>query len=269
MQLKFKTVEEAPEDLREFLKETTEGDEKLFTVTMVAKNRLDQFRDNNTNLAKKVEGLDVFQAKLKPLIPEGKTEEDLINEVKELRAVAQQVKDGKIKGSDQIEVEVNNRTEAMKRAHDETVQNLTREVHKWKTSAESTDQKYKQSVLDMAVSIAAGDAAIGVNPKALPHILSAARGVFVVDENGKMLPKDAGGNTIWGEDGATPMTISEWLKKLRSTDEYFFLGSNGGGAGGGGGEGKGLGGMTPSEIAKLTPRQKIDLANRHAAGQRT
>ena len=267
MQLKFKTKEEAPEELHEHLKEVTEGEEKFFSVTMVAKQRLDQFRDNNTNLSKKVEGLDAFQAKIKPLIPEGKTEDDLLAEIKELRDVAQKVKDGKIKGSDQIEVEVNSRTEAMKRAHDETVQNLTRDALKWKTAAETVDHKYRQSVIEAAVSIAAGDPKVGVNPKAMPHILSAARGVYVVDDNGKMLPKDSGGNTIWSEDGTTPMTISEWLKKLRSTDEYFFLGSSGGGAGGGNGDGKGMGGLSQAEIAKLPAMERLKLANRHGNGQ--
>lgn len=265
MQLKFKTKEEAPEELREFLKETDDGEAKVFTVTMVAKQRLDQFRDNNTNLSKKVEQTESFVQKFKPLIPEGKTEEDLLKEISDLRAVAQQVKDGKIKGSDQIEVEVNNRTEAMKRAHDETVQNLTREVGRWKTQAEAVDQKYRQSVVEMAVSTAASDPKIGVNPKALPHILSAARSVFVVDDSGKMLPKDSGGNTIWGEDGATPMTITEWLKKLRSTDEYFFLGSGGGGAGGGNGDK--VNGMSAADLAKLPAMERLKLANRQTSGR--
>lgn len=268
MQVKFNTKEEAPEELREYLKEAEVEGKKVFAVTMVAKQRLDQFRDNNTALSKDKEILTSVVGKFKPLIPEGKTEDDLLKEISDLRALQQQVKDGTIKGSDAIKAEVESRTEAMKRAHDETVQNLTREVGKWKETAGSLDQKFRQMTIDQAVNLAASDPKIGVNPKALTHVMSAARGVFQVDEHGKLIPKDAGGNTIWGEDGSTPMTITEWLKKLRTTDEFFFLGSNGGGAGGGSNDGKGLGGLSQAELNKLSPMERLKLANRDSNGRR-
>jgi hypothetical protein len=262
MKQNFKTKEEAPEELREFLKETEVEGVKAFSVSLVAKDRLDQMRESNLALSREKEGVTPVLGKFQKLLQKDKTVDDLITEVSELREVAQQVKDGKIKGSKEIEAEVTARTEAMKRANEETSQALLRENAALKQKVDISEAKYRQTIVDNAVMAAAADPKIGINPKAMSHVINAARGVFEVDEKGSLTPKDGGGNTMFGEDGVKPMTIGEWFKKLRTTDEFFFLGSSGGGAGGGGGSEKKLGGMTAAELAKLSPTERIRLANR-------
>lgn len=256
----FKTKDEVPAELQEFVKEEQDGDTTVWTVSLEPAARLKEFRDNNTNLAKKSESLQGIVDKLKPLLGDEPDLDAILSEVTELRGIKQQVDDGKIKGTDSIEAEVAKRTDAMRKAHDETVQALKTENATLKAKVSESVGKYKTAVLDNAVSIAASDTAIGVNPKALPHVINAARGVFEVGDDGKMTAKDPGGNTRWGEDGSTPMTITEWLKELKTTDSFFFLGSTGGGAGGGGDSD--INGMSAADIAKLPAEERLRLANR-------
>jgi hypothetical protein len=263
MKIKYKTADEAPEEIREFLKEETEGDAKFLAVSVVAKSRLDEMRVNNTKLSTEKEALAAQVATLVKFVPEGKTAEDLGKELEELRALGTQVKDGKIKGTDAIEGEVTKRTEAMRTAHDTTVQQLTKDVKKWQDAALASDSKFKQTVVDNAVMAAASDPKVGINPKAMGHVLATARQTFQVQDNGQLLAKDSGGNTVWGEDGATPMSISEWFKKLRVTDEFFFNPSTGGGASGGTGNG-GSGGLSAAELAKMSPMDRLKFANKTA-----
>jgi hypothetical protein len=87
--------------------------------------------------------------------------------------------------------------------------------------------------------------------------------VFKVDANGQLVAKD-GDAIIYGADGATPMSPSEWVRgKLREQAPYFYKNSSGGGATGGGtaGDAK-FGGMAEAEFRKLAPEKKLALANK-------
>lgn len=260
--LKFKTKDEVPEEFQEFAKEVEEGDAKVWVINVEPAARVKDFRDRNVEQSKKIETLESVVEKIKPLLGEDGEVDPLLTEVTELRGLKQQVDDGKITAKTDIEAEVTKRTEAMRSAHNETVQALKAENSQLKTAKAESDSKYKMAVLDNAVSIAASDTAIGANPKALPHLINAARSVFEIGDDGKMTAKDAGGNTRWGEDGSTPMTITEWLKEMKTTDPFFFLPSNGGGAGGG--ADSDIKGMSAAELAKLSPMEKLRLANRQS-----
>lgn len=266
--LTYKTKEEVPAELQDYAKEVkAEGsDEVSFVVALEPATKLSEFRDNNVSLAKSNEELKAKASILDKILGEDQEADAFITELGELRGLKQQVDDGKIKGADNIETEVNKRVEAMKRANEETVQNLQRENAGLKDALTASDNKFKMSVIDTAIMSAASDPDVGVNMKAMPHILNAARQVFVVEEeNGRtnLKPQDTGGNTLFGEDGSSPMTVTEWFKKLKETDPFFFLGSTGGGAGGGDGKAE-YGGMSQVEFQKLSPQEKLRIANRQA-----
>jgi hypothetical protein len=98
----------------------------------------------------------------------------------------------------------------------------------------------------------------GVRPEALPDVLERAYRLYKV-ENGALIPKQ-GEATIFGANGADPMSPAEWLVKLRDQAPHYFKGNGGGGAAGGR-EGEKLGGFSHAEIAKLSPEAKLALAN--------
>lgn len=264
--LTFKTKAEVPAELADHVKEVkAEGSEEVtYVVSLEPAARVKEFRDKNLELAKANEQLTAAAKAIEPLlVGDDASIENVVSELTELRALKQKVDDGKIKGAENIEAEIASRTEAMRRAHDDTVKALTTEVSTLKKANAESDAKYKMSIVDRAVMEASGNPDIGVDPRAMPHILNAARGVFTVaEENGRtaLKPQDAGGNTMFGEDGASPMSVTEWFKKLKESDPFFFKSSTGGGAQGG--DGKDFGGMSAAEFQKLSPMEKLRIANR-------
>lgn len=261
--LNYKTKAEVPAELLEFAKEIKNGEETSYEVNLAPAQKVNEFRDRNIELAKKNEDLTVAFAVFKPLLGEDKKPEELVAEITELHALKQQVADGKIKGAENIEAEILTRTEAMRRAHDETTQRQAAEIAALKDNVSKSDSRFKNSVVENAIMAAAGDSDLGVNPKAMSHILNAGRAVFSAEEiDGqlKLIAKDRGGNTMFGEDGASTMSVSEWMKSLKDSDPFFFLASNGGGAAGG----KQIkGGMSEADFQKLSPKDKLVYANRN------
>jgi hypothetical protein len=64
---------------------------------------------------------------------------------------------------------------------------------------------------------------------------------------------------MYGQDGVSAMSPKEWMSMLRDEAPYFFKGSNGGSATGA--DGKQIHGMTPGELAKLDPMERLRIAN--------
>ncbi|MBB5277768.1 hypothetical protein HNR26_003857 [Rhizobium rosettiformans] len=250
----FDTIDAIPEGLREGAKQV---DGKV-VVNVVLKAKLDEFRDNNTTLSQERDTLKASVASLSKLV--GEDPEAFQAELEQLRTTSQQVKDGKLKGTDQIEAEVTNRVSSMKTDFERRLQEASRETVTWKEKASAADQKFRRSLIDRAVTNAVLAEASGAQPQALPDILSRSYGVFTVDDNGSLVAKD-GEATIYGADGATPMTPAEWLDKLKEQAPYFFKTSNGGGAGGTNANGI-PGGMSTEDFNKLSGAQQLALARK-------
>lgn len=255
--LKFKTKEEIPADFHEIAKEADGG----FEINVVSSAKLDSFRENNIAVSKERDELKKFRETVTPLIGDKKVEE-VLEEVKALRAIDQKVKDGSLKTSEAIEGELTKRTDTMRATLEAQIAAQANEAKKWKEAAETVDSKYKMAMVDNAINNLVVDNKIGLNPKALPDVMARARAVFEVQADGSLVPK-RNGEILRGEDGTSPMTPTEWLKQLRKEADYYFLGSNGGGATGeSGSEGK-IGGMTQAELAKLSPMERLKRINAH------
>jgi hypothetical protein len=56
------------------------------------------------------------------------------------------------------------------------------------------------------------------------------------------------------------MTPMEWLAKLREEKPFLFKQSEGGGSGGGGGRG----GLSPADLAKMSPVERMNYARQNA-----
>jgi hypothetical protein len=68
------------------------------------------------------------------------------------------------------------------------------------------------------------------NPKAMDDVISRARKVFVMDEDGKAVPRDENGNVIYGKDARTPISPRDWLENLAEDKDYLRRPSAGAGA---------------------------------------
>lgn len=248
--LTFATKDEIPEGLREF---ATEADGK-FTVKVAPEAKLNEFRDKNITLSQQIEQAGPLLARVKEIA--GDDLDAFANQFEELKGIAQRVNDGELKTTEDIEKAVAERVAAVKDGY-EANQKSEREL---RLKAEN-DAKNFRSALDRteirhAITAAVIAPTSGVRPEALGDILERAYKLFHW-ENGKPIPKN-GESTIYGADGAEPMTPNEWIVKLRDEAPYFFAGNGGGGANGGKDTKHG---MSAADVAKLTPQQKLALAN--------
>jgi hypothetical protein len=253
--LTFDTLELIPEGLKEHAKQV----DGKFIVDVVPGAKLVEFRENNITASRQRDEALAVLAKLKPVV--GEDVDTFVTKFGELNTIAQQVKDGKLQGTDAIEAEVVNRVGAMKTGFETQLQEAARKAAEAETRASTSDLKWRRSIVARAVTEAVIDESSGANPSALGDILTRAYGVFQVSDDDKLVAKD-GEAVIYGSDGATPMTPKEWLASIRKNAGHLFKGSNGGGASGGTSGAGQFGGLTQEAFAKLSPMAKLDLAHK-------
>jgi len=265
--LKFATKDEIPEELRDDAKEITEGESKgHFAIAVVAKSKVDEFRKRNIETSEKLEEAVAALSKFKTVLGEDVDLDTFQEELASLRDIKRRVDDREIKDDSQIDALVKERTEAMRSKHGEELQAAAQALAKAKAEGAEYKARFKQTFIDRAVSEAATLEDLGVHPAAIADVTKRAYEIFQVQEDNSLLPKK-NGNTVWGEDGVTPMTVREWIDTtLRKEVPYYFKPSQGGGSGGGDGRGNdGAHGLSAEELAKLSPLKRLELANKQSA----
>lgn len=252
-EISYKTLDEIPEGLREGAK----NEDGVFKVNVVLNSKLQEFRNTNIAVRQELEDLQTKYNKLAPLV--GDDLDKFVSEIPELRKTAQQVADGKLKGSDQIEREIDGRIAGMK----ENFAKEKKDLQTLITNLQASDAKwkgmYERSVLDQQITNAVIAADSVANPNALPDILARAANLFIVGEDGSVVPK-RNGETVYGADGVSPMTPKEWLTKLVADAPYLGKASVGGGATGGKGGPESHYGMSREAFESLHPQERIRLA---------
>lgn len=263
IKFKYKTKDEAPKELHEFLKESTEKDG--FEVSLALASKVDEFRNNNIRVSQEK---DTLEKALKPFAElagkdaDGKDRPlaDLLKDIEDWRKTAQLVKDGKLKGDDTIEKTITDRTKSMKDAYEDAVVKLGKDASEWKGKFEAAMVANNMKTIDSAIAQAASLPSVGLNMDALPDVLRRAREEWVVE--GDKLVARKGEAVLRGEDGVTPLTVEEWFKGLRKSAGYYFKGSQGGGAGGGDGGSTDVdGNLTAADLAKMSPIERMQYAN--------
>lgn len=249
----YDSLDAVPEGLREA---ATEADGKL-RVSVVAKSKLDEFRENNIKVSKERDDMLPLLARAKQILGTEDFDE-AEKSLAELRQMQQQVKDGQLVANKSLDEAVSERTKQMRESLETQIAEKAREAKAWQEKFGQSDQKYRKTVIDRAVTDVVLDEESGVQTKALPDILSRAYGIFEVGDDGKLTAKK-GGEVLYGLDGTTPMSPKEWLTALREEAPYFFRGSNGGGSGGGETV---HAGMSAAELAKLDPVTRLQIANK-------
>jgi hypothetical protein len=249
----FNTADEIPEELRG---EAKKNDAGKFVLNLVHKIKLDEFRENNVKVSKERDDLLKKFGLVSTIV--GEDPEAFQKEVDELRKMNQQVKDGKLKASDDIEKVLTDRTSTMRKTFEEQAQINAKELAKAKDEIASLTGELKKINIDRSITAAVLDEKSGALHEALPHILSEAYKVFIVENSGDIVPKN-GDAIIYGADGATAMTPTEWLHKLREKHSYLFKNSAGGGASGN--KDPRFGGLSQEAWNKLSPEAKLRIAN--------
>jgi len=260
--LTFDALETVPEGLKDYAKKDDASGK--FVVDVVPGVKLAEFRDNNIAISKQRDDLAAVVSKLKPHV--GEDLDAFIANLGEMSQTVQQLKDGKLKATGDIEAEVLRRVETMKTGYDNQIRELGTRAAQAEQTAAVADQKFKRSIVDRAVTQAVVNPDSGALPSALDDILTRAYRVFQVSDDGKLTAKD-GEAIIYGADGVTPMTPNEWMGKLREQAPHFFKGSNGGGASGGTNQPGSFAGHSAEDLAKMTPMQKLTLVHQQKAAE--
>lgn len=243
--------EDFPEGLREHAKAKEDG--SGFVVNVVLKSALDEFRNNNNSLKSEKDALTGKVQSFIELIGEEDPEKAKAL-LTELRNVNQQVKDGKLKGTDAIEAEVLRRLDKVKEGFAGQLKELGEKLAASEKSRSEIQAEFDQSKVDQLITSAVLAEDSGVNPAALSDVLTRARGVYRVKE-GKVVAMD-GDAVIYGSDGVTPLPAKEWLAKVIEEAPYLAKQSTGGGAAGGGSS-KGANGFNSPEFMKQSPEERL------------
>lgn len=225
MALKFEVdkIEDVPEASRGLYRQ--EGSKYVLDVEgAVPKARLDEFRTNNIQLQQQLD-------KLKDVDPV---------KYKELTALQRKIEEKELIEKGEVEKVINLRVDAMKADYEARLGSTTE-------SLSAAQAQLSVLLIDNAVRIAAANG--GVVPTAIDDVVLRARGIYVVDK-GAPVPKNEKGEVIYGKDGSTPMTMTDWLSGLKKTAPHLFLGSTGSGAQGGRNSGT-------ADFSKMSAAQKI------------
>lgn len=204
MKFKYAKLEDIPEALRSYYAQGGDGAYYLQVEGAVAKERLDEFRNNNVTLQQQLEAF-------KGLDPT-KVAEMLENE----RKIAEK----KLIDAGDIEGLVNQRVSTMKTTYDTQVNDLQGKLS-------TTTRQLEVLLIDNSVREQATK--LGVAPTAVDDVLLRAKTVFKVEE-GRPVAKDAQGNVIYGKDGQTSLGLGEWIGGLKEQAPHLFGPSAGSGS---------------------------------------
>lgn len=231
MPLKYRVTKTAfdllPDIIRaEYTPNPDKADEFILSVDgAVDKNRLDEFRNTNIELQRKIEAVkDVDPKKYRELVEQQRK----INEKELLEA-------------GDVDKIVEGRVGTMKTEYETKIAGLTGNMDTMSRQLESLT--IDNVVRDQATKL-------GVQPTAVDDVLLRAKTVYRLEE-GRPVPKTGDGQTIYGKDGSNPMPISEYIVNLKETAPHLFQGSSGSGANGNQGGGRGV------DDSKLSSAQKI------------
>lgn len=224
---KFRDLYKKDEDSGEFVLHDIEIDDSG------VKDKLDEFRANNRKLFNEQKELKEQLDKFRGVDPAKYAEA-----MKAMEAI-DKLEDAKLLKEGKVDELLKRRTDAMRTESENRIKALMSDVEKARTN----ELKYRGQLHNILLEneVTRAIMAIGTPRKggangqagALFDIINRARSTFQLDEEGKLVPKNAKGETVFGAKGE-PMTLDEWGRSLLKDAPYLFEASQGSGATGGG-----------------------------------
>lgn len=252
--LTFASAAEIPDDLKGAEKQ--EGDK--FIVSVVPNKKLEEFRETNIKVVKERDSALEEKKRITTLLGTEDIEE-FTKTLPELRDAHQKVKDKTFVEAKGLNVAIEERTREMKESFEKQLKDAGDVRKNVETDRDNYKNKYRRLSISNAISAALMEGKSGLRTDALPVIMDQAFNTFRVTDEEKVVPYQ-GDAILYGADGSTPMTPTEWLKKLGEQMPFLLKESQGGGGGGGSGTGSGV------DTSKMTPQQKMQYARQN--GQR-
>ena len=172
------------------------------------KTKLDEFRTNNVKLLKDMESLS------------SKFDGIDVDAYNKMLTKQEELKKKKLIDAGKIDELLDERTKQMREAHN-------KEIQKSHKVNESLQDQLAKLVIDNAVRDSA--TMNGVVDTGMEDILLRSKTVFSL-KDGKAVPIDASGNTIYGHGTSEPMSVNEWVKGQMEVAPHLFKPSEGAGS---------------------------------------
>jgi len=225
-------IEDVAEPLRQYYAGGENGQFYLQVEGLVPKAKVDEFRNTNIELQRKLDAV-------KDIDPAEYTRLKEADAAKFAAAVAAATK--KL-GDEQIDAAVKTRTTQMVEQHNAALQERDQALGK-------ATGMLSVAMIDNSVRAEAIKA--GSHDTAVDDLVLRARNTFKLD-NYNVVAMDPNGQKMFDADGTTPLSVSAWVKAQKKVAPHLFKGMDGGGAGGNGGRG-GAG----TDVSKLSATGKI------------
>ena len=171
-------------------------------------SKLKEFRDNNVKLIKDMETL------------ASKFEGIDVDAYQDMLSKQEAMKTKKLIDAGKIDELLDEKTKSMREVHNKEL-SKTNEVN------QSLQDQLAKLVIDNAVRDSALKA--GVVDTGMDDILLRSKSIFSL-KDGKAVPTDAQGNTIFGHGTSEPMSVNEWVKAQMDVAPHLFKSSSGSGS---------------------------------------
>ena len=172
------------------------------------KTKLDEFRSNNVKLMKDMENLTT------------KFEGIDVDAYKDMVSKQEQLNNKKLIDAGKIDELLDEKTKSMREIHN-------KELDKTNQVNQSLQDQLATLVIDNAVRDSALRA--GVVETGMDDILLRSKAIFSL-KDGKAVPTDNAGNTIFGHGTSEPMSVNEWVNAQMDVAPHLFKSSSGGGS---------------------------------------
>jgi len=151
-------------------------------------------------------------------------------DVEKIKALQKQIETNeemRLLSEGKTEEVVTRRVEAMKRDFDANLAARDSKLSEYEKMLKDKEDRLASLVIDGQVR----EAYVGLDfdPEALDYALSQARSTFIMNEEGKAIPRDDHGSLIFGKDGKTPISAREWLEGLAEKKKFLRKQSAGAG----------------------------------------
>ena len=220
------TLEGVDQTVASLYEKQEDGKFRLNVEGAVPREKLDEFRNTNIELLKKVDAFKGIDAK----------------KYGELVALEKRVTDKELVDAGKVDEVVQGRISQMKTEHEGVVTQLNEQLG-------VANRQLESLLIDSAVRVKALES--GVLPTAVDDVMLRAKTAFKIVD-GRAVPH-SDGKVVYGKDGVNPMSVEEWIGSLAKNAPHLFGSTQGGGASG---SRTGSGGR-PGAGQKLTSTQKI------------
>lgn len=206
MALKYmvESIEGLEANIASLYEKTEDGKFRLDVEGAVPREKLDEFRNTNIELLKKVDtfkGVDV-------------------QKYTKLLDLEKKVNESQLVDAGKVDEAVQTRIASMKTEYDGTVNEL-------KGKLDVSNRQLEGLLIDSAVRVKALES--GVLPTAVDDVMLRAKMSFrIVD--GRAVPHDSDSKPVYGKDGVNPMSVDEWITNLSKQAPHLFGSTQGGGA---------------------------------------